>query len=465
LLACLLLARPASAQDESKLHAELRREGERIRENCTSVDAKQLASCVVTLATDHPVHVAFGNIAPLNGFGLGAAFGTTNTPNENWSLRWSGDAVRAFGGAWRAGMYLKIIQTTVPEVKVVKPGAGSSPSLAIRPYPVYNVYAQTISLPRLTYYGLGRNTTRTNQAFFGLGQTVVGTSAIVPLSRFTATRALNLSLVGEVNGRIVDVRSAPSDDRPSIEELYTEATAPGLTRQPGFLQLGEGVRIKPSLAGGRLRLDYLAKLQQFIAPSDSTYSFRRWTIDLRHDVPLYRTFAPADVRDTNGPNDCAIDVTTNACPSPLPPPSASRNRTGTVGFRLFASRSSASDASVVPFYFQPTLGGSDINGQRLLPSYDDYRFRGPRVLVLQETLEHSIWGPLGLWLAADQGKVSLDGSRADGFLHSYALGLSLRAGGFPFVLVSWATGGGEGSHVAFTVSTSLLGGSARPSLH
>jgi hypothetical protein len=120
---------------------------------------------------------------------------------------------------------------------------------------------------------------------------------------------------------------------------------------------------------------------------------------------------------------------------------------------------------VVPLYFQPTLGGSDINGQRLLPSYDDYRFRGPRVLVLQETLEHSIWGPLGLWLAADQGKISLDDSRADGFLHSYALGLSLRAGGFPFVLVSWATGGSEGSHVAFTISTSLLGGSARPSLH
>ena len=32
--------------------------------------------------------------------------------------------------------------------------------------------------------------------------------------------------------------------------------------------------------------------------------------------------------------------------------------------------------TIVPFYFQPTLGGSDINGQRLLSGYDDYRFRG-----------------------------------------------------------------------------------------
>jgi len=33
----------------------------------------------------------------------------------------------------------------------------------------------------------------------------------------------------------------------------------------------------------------------------------------------------------------------------------------------------AAKDNAVPFYFQPTLGGSDINGQRLLSAYDDYR--------------------------------------------------------------------------------------------
>jgi hypothetical protein len=48
--------------------------------------------------------------------------------------------------------------------------------------------------------------------------------------------------------------------------------------------------------------------------------------------------------------------------------------------------------------------------------------------------------------------------------HSYMVGVTLRAGGFPAVVLSWATGGSEGHHVAFTVSTSLLGGSNRPTL-
>ena len=48
--------------------------------------------------------------------------------------------------------------------------------------------------------------------------------------------------------------------------------------------------------------------------------------------------------------------------------------------------------------------------------------------------------------------------------HSVATGLTIRAGGFPMVVVSYATGGGEASHVSATINTSLLGGSARPSL-
>jgi len=56
------------------------------------------------------------------------------------------------------------------------------------------------------------------------------------------------------------------------------------------------------------------------------------------------------------------------------------------------SESIASAGSVVPFYFQPTLGGSDVNGNTWLPSYNDYRFRAPNTLLLREAFEHSILG-------------------------------------------------------------------------
>jgi hypothetical protein len=65
-------------------------------------------------------------------------------------------------------------------------------------------------------------------------------------------------------------------------------------------------------------------------------------------------------------------------------------------------------AWTVPFYSQPTLGGSDIDGQRLLSGYD------------------SIWGPL----------VNLS-----------------------FV---W---GGDSHHIIGSIDPTLLGGSGRPSLY
>ena len=120
----------------------------------------------------------------------------------------------------------------------------------------------------------------------------------------------------------------------------------------------------------------------------------------------------------------------------------------------------------MPFYFQRTIGGSDIDGDRVLASYDDYRFRGPNVIILQQTFEHVVWGPVGVFASAEQGRVALLGeSLTQGRLRkTYGGGVTLRAGGVPMVSVWWATGGGEGSHVAVTMGSSLLGGSARPSL-
>jgi hypothetical protein len=55
--------------------------------------------------------------------------------------------------------------------------------------------------------------------------------------------------------------------------------------------------------------------------------------------------------------------------------------------------------------------------------------------------------------------VSLDHLR-----HTFSAGLTVHAGGLPVIYFSWAWGGGEGTHTAATVSPTLLGGSARPSL-
>src|SRR5712692_781348 len=449
---------------ETLLHADFRRESDHIKEACGTLAFKALGGCAAEFFTDHPLHIAVGSIAPQNGFGFGAALVTHYTPNENWRLSWDIDAVGAMSTAWRAGGYMKIIHTPPEHIIVVANPTGKpkKSNLAVHPYTVFNIYAQTIYLPKLTFFGLGPATLETGRTFFGMQENIVGGNVIKPVTEWPAIRKLSISLLGEVNGRFVNLQGNHGQASPSIEQLYTEASAPGLATQPGFAQLGEGIRFKPGLLNDHLQLNYLANFQQFFAPSASRYSFRRWTVDLGHNFPLYSHSQSTGPKDTNGPDECAPSVGALKCP----PISYSRNLDGAIGFRLVISESAASAGSVVPFYFQPTLGGSDIMGNPSLSSYQDYRFRAPNLLLLREGFEHSLWGPFGLTFMADQGKVAL--TRGDiGFSHlkhSFAAGLTLRAGGFPQVFLLFAWGGSEGTHTIGSVNTSLLGGSSRPSL-
>jgi hypothetical protein len=400
---------------------------------------------------------------PQNGFGLGLAYvAARNT--ENWRLSWDVDAVGATSGAWRAGGYLKLIHTPLQPVHVSMPGTGSPSSakkhqVSVHPFTVFNLYAQSISLNKINYFGLGNDTSLLGASVFGMSETIVGANVTKPVFELPALSKLNLSLFGEVNGRFVNIRPEHGQSAPSIETLYSNATAPGLSSQPGFLQLAEGVRIKPVIAD-YLELNYSGSLQQFVAPSNSQNTFERWTLDLNHTFYLYGFTESAPKAGTmTGPDECAPSG--QNCPEV----SRSRNLNGSIGVRLLLSESMNS-ASKVPFYFQPTLGGQDIDSNLTLPSYQDYRFRAPNLLLLQENFEHSIWGPFGVKFMADQGRVAV--TRDDlGFSHlrhSFAGGLTLRAGGFPMVQMMFAWGGPEGHHNIFNMNTSLLGGGSRPAL-
>ncbi len=467
LVVMLWLASSLALAQESGLQAEFRREGERVSDAC-SFNFKAAPGCAYALFTDHPLHIAAGSLPPQNGFGLGAAF-VASKNTKNWRLSWDVDAVGAASGSWRAGGYMKLVHT--PAVAIIPivaaPGPSGSgekkakkPTLAVHPYTVFNLYAQAISLNKLNFFGLGNDSTLAGASVFGLSQTIIGASVIKPVYEWPAIRGLNLSLQGEMNGRLVSLRGRHGESVPSIETLYSDATAPGLSGQPGFWQLGEGIRIKPVIAD-RFALNYLGNFQQFFAPSSSRNSFLRWTVDLNHTFYLYgySQSAPRN-SDAIGPDRCAPGN------EPCPPIPHTRNLNGSINVRLLLSESVHSATSAVPFYFQQMLGGSDIDSAMSLRSYRDYRFRGPNLLLLQESFEHSVWGPFGVKFMADQGRVAL--THGDlGFSHlrhSFAGGLTLRAGGFPMVSLMFAWGGSEGHHNIFNMNNSLLGGSARPAL-
>jgi hypothetical protein len=463
----LLLISTAALAQESWLHADFRREGERVADACTFHSFMSVGGCAYTLFTDHPLHIAAGSMPPQNGFGLGAAF-VANRNTQNWRLSWNVDAVAATSGSWRAGGYGKLVHTPVQPIHVSipssaaagQPGTAKKHEVRVHPYTVFNLYAQSISLNKLNYFGLGNESSPLGKSVFGMTQTIVGGNVTKPVFEWAAISKLNLSLFAEMNGRLVSIRAGSGPSVPSIESLYNDATAPGLSNQPGFVQFGEGVRIKPVI-GDRLQLNYAGSFQQFVAPSNSGNTFERWMIDLNHIFYLYGyTESGPKTSDMTGPDECA--PAGQNCPEV----SHSRNLNGSIGVRLFLSESMTSASSLVPFYFQQTLGGQDINNNLALPSYEDYRFRAPNLLLLQESFEHSLWGPFGVKVMADEGRVAL--SRGDlGFSHlhhSFAAGLTLRAGGFPMVSMMFAWGGPEGHHNIFNMNTSLLGGSARPAL-
>lgn len=464
-LVLCVMSSVATAQ-ESRLHAELRREGQRIREACDSFGVKLLTGCAYTLFTDHPLHIAAGSMPPQNGFGLGPAL-VWNKNAKNWRMSWDFDAVGGTGGAWRAGGYMTLAHTPAVVIKPIAPVAGGpSPiragkppgsAIAVHPYTVFNFYAQTISLNKLNFFGLGNDTTLAGASAFGMRETIVGGKVTKPVFEWPAIRKLDLSLMGEINGRFVAIRPEYGQSVPSIEQVYTDATAPGLNGRPGFIQFGEGVRVEPKI--GVLHLNYSGRFEQFASPFNSQYSFLRWAVDLDH-VYLLHGKTVSTVSGRNGPDDCAPSG--QACPS-IP---TSINVNGSVGVRLFVSESVTSGTNRVPFYFQQTMGGQDVNSSMMLGSYQDYRFRAPNLLFLEERFEHSIWGPLGLQFVGDQGRVALKRGDLgfDDLKHSFAVGFTLRAGAFPMVSLMFAWGGPEGHHTMLNMNTSLLGGGARPSL-
>ena len=452
----------AQGGNESRLHSDFRREWldlhpceQQLVKPCSDFTFGHLVDIGQTLLTGQPLHIAVGSLAPQNGFAPGLAFVEHKDFASERRLTFNMDAVASTNLSWRAGAYFTTYkQPSQPIVVVMGTPSASAKKPSVQVAPVFNLYAEADSLNRLYFYGLGPNTTPTGKSAFGLTQTIAGASAILPLNR------AGISVTAEVNGRIPQLRPDTNESVPTIADLYTEATAPGLTRSAGFVQPGLGIQIQPSLFHNALRLHYLANIQDFAALS-APYSFRRWTADIGQEFALNRKVTLTAANPHNGPDSCATVGT--ACPHI----STTINNEGSLSLRLLFTGSAASAGNAVPFYFDPTTGGSNIDGNPILASYPDYRFRSPNLVLLRGAVEHSLPKlPLGVYFSADAAKSPLTRSDIDftNLRTSYSVGLTVHAGGLPVVYLLFAWGGNEGTHTTFSISNNLLGASSRPSL-
>jgi hypothetical protein len=483
---CVLAALPASAQNESRLHRDFRVEGTALKA-CTKFSFGNLTDCGQTLVMGQPMHIAVGSLSPQNGFGAGLAFVEHKDFASEWRDSWDIDALATTNGSWRAGAYMKAYRLPGGPIVMQFPGtSGARPKTTplFTSAPLLNFYSQSISLNRVDYFGLGPYTSPAAHTTYGFSENITGMNATLPVAG--ALAPAKFAVVLELNGRFPSVRPGTEGSLPTIGALFNEATAPGLTRQTGYLEPSEGLRMTPALFNDHIRITYLLQFQQFVAPAESAYSFRRLNGDFSHEIPLYKllpakaaalyTSTRSPALQYDGPDDCTgsgsnISVKHAGTPQnparPCPVISTTAKLEGSITLRAFLSESFADRGSNVPFYFSPTIGGSDINSTPMLTSYPDYRFRGPDLLLFQGTLEHSLGKlPIGAIFSVDEGKIGLrrDDVSIDHLRHSFTIGMTVHAGGLPVVDLLFTWGGAEGTHTTGTVSPSLLGGSSRPSL-
>lgn len=234
--------------------------------------------------------------------------------------------------------------------------------------------------PRNGFYGLGLDARRSGRSNFlvqdALYEVVTGYEG----------RGGAATLRAGLLQAFVGPGTAPH--QPTIGDRYDDRAAPGLARQPDFVHLAAAVLVdrrdtpRNPHRGGMLAL----AATRFDERGGGEFTFDRFAGDARGYASLG---SPQRV----------------------------------LAVRALASFDRVAEGRRVPFYLQETLGGT-----RTLRGYDDFRFRGEKLLLLQAEYRWETWPALELALFVDAGRAY---GRGEDFElrrlhHDYGIGVRLK---------------------------------------
>jgi hypothetical protein len=396
------------------------------KRNCSLLTdfKKKIFECGSSTLRSRPFHFLVQSIVPGSGVGGGGRY--TQDFNE----------ANGAQDQLQASSVITIRQFWLAEVKFSSQRAitgewnKSGESLGL------NLFMRNRTLPAMTFYGLGPDTNVNNSVKFSQRDTSAGLEVTTPFPGLSW-----LSAGGELEGLWPSVGGVTGSNVVSINQEYTEATAPGLTSQPPFVH--EQVFLRPHARFlSRFEIDYNIGFGFYQDTETGHYSFRRFEANLEN------RFYPEK-----------------------------RKHGGVIEQNYFSVRwrYSASDTSsgnAVPFYLQETLGGSDIDNQATLRAFKDYRFRGPYLMMVQAEYDRkvceactpckdgiirTVCSHLGLLLAYDAGSVALKSGDLDfsNMKQSFGGGVSIYLGKDVVFRMAVALGGGEGAHSYFVIPNVL----------
>ena len=357
--------------------------------------------------TGEGIHPVAGTIAPGNGLAAGAVL------NHAWAavkkpLRFSANAEGrvSINTSWLAGAVLNVV--------------GSSASRTNQhTHAVFEVrHAQ---IRQVGFYGIGSQSAP-DETLFALDATTA--RALVESPAWSG-----VSVFGQLEGLHATPGPSTGTGAPSIEERFSDETAPGLGQATTYVVPGAGISWRhpedETLTGYSTSL--IATVRRYQESTGAAYSFTRTDVAWTHQLTP----------------DTAADL-------------------GTLSASLRLSALAAAHGDRVPFYLLPTVGGSDIDNGAGLRGYRDYRFRAPDILLAQFEYAHGIRNyPLGVFAFGDVGTVGQQLSDLDHDVkHSFGAGLTFSLGGVVFgrLYYAWSP---EGSRSVFGGNTNAVGSDAR----
>jgi Omp85 superfamily domain len=260
--------------------------------------------------------------------------------------------------------------------------------------------------PQEDYFGLGPDSQKDARVNYRLSETEVAAFGLYRPARW-------FSASGQVAHLSPSIGSGTDSRYPSIETSFDESTAPGLSRQPAFLETGGIVeadfRDRPNnpKSGGRYSL-LVARYDDRDGPA---YDFTRTTIVVEHHLPIF-------------------------------------DKKRVFSVRGLATRLGAGAGDTVPFYYMPAFGGRDT-----VRGFLDYRFRDRAWALLNAEYRWEAVSGVEMAMFYDVGDVKprVESLSLRDVRSSYGLGVRFHTSSSIFMRTEVAFGSGEGTRafVAF----------------
>jgi hypothetical protein len=350
------------------------------------------------------------------------------------------------------------------------------------------------SVQTVSFYGIGPASPSLKYTYH-LNETYGGVSASMPVFDW-------LTVAGQIEDRQPDLPALTTPT--AVNNNFTEAIAPGISSQPNFMRYKTAIRTlaravsepaspdadpnkdTPPLMKHRFVYTFQndAEYQWYSDLNTGHYSFQEFAFSgdeaiqfgsvIEEYVPASKRMAfPFVKRAFYGfiAHSCGVVDERKKAPPRVDPVTGKKLPAhttkvpndlrvtypcdfGKLELKTHLTLSHAANGDVVPFYMQPTVGGSDIDSLVSLRGFADYRFRAQNATFLQVEYGVPVYGPIGGLLFYDAGNVgqTVSGLSFAHLRQDAGAGGTLRFGGTVVAQAYLALGAGHGVHFGYNLT-------------